>query len=459
MAEDSGQTLSRRAYQGVLGAGLLLSLAANLPGHMSVDSVIALEEARTGVRQTWAPAAFSAALKVFDTLLSGTGLYVAAATGLLFATLMALPAIRGRAGWVAVLAAVLAVLTPQLLIYPGIVWRDILFAEMTLAGFVLIAGADASWSVRPPWLRLAGAAACLALAAAVRQNGLVVVVFAAVAVGWVARAPRWPRRLVWGVGFLMVTLVLALGIDRLATPPPDANTPPRRAQTLILEHYDIVGAVAHDPSLRLDRIAAADPAAAAQILAKAPRYYSPSRVDPLDTDEQLRRSLWRVPDEAMTAQWRDVILHHPSAYLAHRLDVFRWTLMTPDITQCVPVQLGVQGPPDMIDDLELAADRLPRDGALYGYVMSFYRTPIFSHLAWAVVGLLVAVRLLARRAPGDVPLAGLMLGSVGFAASFLPISVACDYRYLYLVDLAAIAGGLYVALDLGVAARVRVKRR
>src|SRR4051812_41134711 len=177
---------------------------------MSVDSVIALEEARSGVRQTWAPAAFSAVLHAFDVIVAGTGLYVAATSALLFASLMALPALRGRTNWLAVILAGLAILTPQLLIYQGIVWRDVLFANLTIAGFVLLARADQLWAERPPWFSLAGAALCLALAAAVRQNGLVLVVFAALALGWTARAGGWRARLAWGLGGLVVTLGLAL---------------------------------------------------------------------------------------------------------------------------------------------------------------------------------------------------------------------------------------------------------
>jgi hypothetical protein len=41
-----------RAFRIVMGLGLLLTLAANVPGQMSFDSVVALTEARTGVRQT-----------------------------------------------------------------------------------------------------------------------------------------------------------------------------------------------------------------------------------------------------------------------------------------------------------------------------------------------------------------------------------------------------------------------
>jgi hypothetical protein len=40
-----------------------------------------------------------------------------------------------------------------------------------------------------------------------------------------------------------------------------------------------------------------------------------------------------------------------------------------------------------------------------------------------------------------------MASSLGFSASFFIISVACDYRYLYVQDLTAMAGVLYLALD------------
>ncbi len=37
--------------------------------------------------------------------------------------------------------------------------------------------------------------------------------------------------------------------------------------------------------------------------------------------------------------------------------------------------------------------------------------------------------------------------SWGFASSFFVISIACDYRYLYFTDIAAMAGLVYAAVD------------
>ncbi|HEV2530851.1 hypothetical protein [Phenylobacterium sp.] len=448
MSQDADDRLAAKAYCGVLVAGLLLSLAANLPGHMSVDSVIALEQARTGVRQTWAPAAFSWVLGLFDGRLPGAALYVAASSAMLFGALMSLPALRRRSSWAAVGLAVLVVLTPQALIYQGIVWRDVLFANLTLAGFVLLARADLLWAERRAWGSLAGAAFCLALGAAVRQNGVVLVLAAAVALAWSARGGGRRAMLGWGVGGFVLTSALALALTGLAKPAQSVPHLRPGAEALILQHYDIVGAVAHDPGLPLTEIARANPAAAARIAAQGPRIYSASRVDTLDLDPEFRRTLWKLPDAAVGAQWRDLILHHPGAYLAHRLDVFGWLLLTPDLSRCLPVQVGVVGPPDMLEELEIDSAPQPKDAALRSYAAMFYGTPVYSHLSWALVAAVCAVLLLIRRQRADTTMAALLVGALAFTASFLVISVACDYRYLYLLDLAAMTGVLYLALDL-----------
>jgi hypothetical protein len=43
----------------------------------------------------------------------------------------------------------------------------------------------------------------------------------------------------------------------------------------------------------------------------------------------------------------------------------------------------------------------------------------------------------------------MLLASLAFTASFFVISIACDYRYLYALDLAALASLFYLALDPG----------
>jgi hypothetical protein len=130
-----------------------------------------------------------------------------------------------------------------------------------------------------------------------------------------------------------------------------------------------------------------------------------------------------------------------------RLDVFRWTFLTPKLELCLPVQVGVMGPDNLLRDLDIQSGVSPQAKGLGAYARRFYGTPILSHLTWAVVAVGMIVLLLRRRDPADWMFVGLLTGSLLFAASFAVISVACDYRYLYLLDLAAMVSLLYVALD------------
>ena len=66
---------------------------------------------------------------------------------------------------------------------------------------------------------------------------------------------------------------------------------------------------------------------------------------------------------------------------------------------------------------------------------------------YAGLSLVLAGLFLWRRQPADIPMAGLQLAGAAFAASFFIISIACDYRYMYFTDLAAIAGLVYAAVD------------
>ena len=446
--EGTGRSPAARGFRIAMAAGLLLTLAANAPGHLSYDSVVSLTEAREGERQTWAPAISSAILKPFDALVGGTGLYVTASAALLFFCLMSLTRLRPRASWAAVALGVGVILTPQVLIYQGIVWRDVLCANLAVAGFVLLAHAARRWGPRPPILPLAGALLCLALTSLARQNGLILVAAGAGVVAWTARGGGWRASFAWGLGGLVAAVVLAAGVDRLATPPPpEGQVLPGDAGLQILQHYDIVGAVAHHPKLKLTEIGRADPAAEAYLEAHAAQVYSPVRIDTLDSDPALGRALWRTPAKAMGAQWRAIILRHPAAYLLQRADVFRWTLLTPKLELCLPVAVGVSGSPDMLKDLDIQAGARPQDQGLAEYASHFYRTPVYSHLTWVVVALGMIGLLLRRRDPADCAVIGLLVGALAFTASFAIISVACDYRYLYLMDLAGMAGLLYVALD------------
>ncbi|HEY3695514.1 hypothetical protein [Phenylobacterium sp.] len=448
VASQSRETLAGAAFRWVVLGGLVLSLAANLPGHMTFDSVVQLFEGRMGVHLSFNPPVMSWLLGRFDHILPGTGLYVAACAAVLFASLASLAALRPRTSWIGVILALALLLTPQVLLYQGIVWKDVLFANLAIAGFVCLAYAARDWTRGAARLApLAGALLFLAVAGLVRQNGLLIQALAAVALGWTAWGRGWGRGVAWGVGGF-VALVLASQAIGTAVEVKGATQAGDLDRGLrVLQHYDIVGAVAHDPGVRLDVLEKAAPATAAAIRSRGVKVYSPERVDTLSDDPIFSRELWQAPEGAAGAQWRSLILHQPLAYLRERIDVYRWLIAPPKIDRCLPYTIGVDGPPDKMDALELPHGWDPQDMAMAAYTQRFVHTPLFSHLSYAAAASAVALVLLLRRDPADMAVVGLMLAGLGFAASFFVMSIACDYRYLYFLDLAAITGVIYVALD------------
>jgi len=144
----------------------------------------------------------------------------------------------------------------------------------------------------------------------------------------------------------------------------------------------------------------------------------------------------RIVKGAVMEEWRALLFRHPTLYLQDRLALFWQVLATPDIALCHPAYAGIDGEPDQLRALGLITRIRPQDIKLAAYARGFMGTPVLSHLAFAGLGLVLLVFYLARRRPADIAMAGLILGAFAFAATFLFVSVACDYRYLYPTDLA-----------------------
>jgi hypothetical protein len=439
---------ARTALRAVLAVGLLIMLGANLPGHMSYDSVAQLYEGHFHIRETWGPALYAWVLGFFDGVIPGASLYVTVSAALLFGSLAAMADLRPRTRWWGVLMAALMALTPQLMIYQGIVWKDIMFANCAVAGFVLVAWAGRVWpDKRRRWTLLIAALVLMAAGAQVRQNGIIAGGFAALAVGWIAAQGSWRRGVGWAVGAL-IALVLVGGAETTFSEPPKAPTDTALSTGLrIVQSYDILGAIAMDPNYQIDKLAAANPAAAAIVHARAKADYSGRRIDFTDRDTAIQAGMNALPDKAFAQQWIDLITHHPGLYLQVRWEDFRWVFAPPVIDWCLPVYVGVDAPIEKMAPLGLQHRFVQSDVMLSNYASWFLDTPVMSHAFYFAVSLALAGLFLWRREDGDVTMAAMQLAAMAFSASFLIISIACDYRYLYFSDLAALAGLLYAALD------------
>lgn len=444
------QSIGAKVTGGVIFAGFVFSLAANLPGHMSFDSIIQMVEGRTEAYAGWHPPVTSWLLGVTDAILPGTALFVVLNTVLIYGCLWALMRLADRPSWAAAALAFAAALTPQYMIYPGIVWKDILFSAATIAGFVALArGADA-WSrpyVRYAWLGFG--LVLLVLAALARQNGILLLLGGVVAFGWIAMRQEmldFRRAAIWGgiallAGIMMVTAAnVALG-TRLTKEFGGAR------QFRLLQAYDIIAALAAKPDLVLDKLDKRDPVLAHEMRTDGVRLYTPQRNDPLASSQPLQAALTAVPPPLLRAQWFSLILHYPMLYLSSRADMFYWVLLTPRIDKCLPFTVGIQGPQDELDEIDTEPRWDDRDVWLQSYGDRFQGTPVFQHSIFALLSMIAAWLLLRRRRPVDIAIGCMQLSALLYTASYFAISIACDYRYLYVLDLAAVTGWFYLALD------------
>ncbi|MBU6474048.1 MAG: hypothetical protein KGQ94_15460 [Alphaproteobacteria bacterium] len=436
----------------IIAAGFVFSLAANWPGHLSYDSVIQLLEGRTGIYANWHPPVMCWMLGIADALLPGAGLFVIFDTVLAFGALAAFLALGGRApSWAAAAVALLCIVSPQFLIYPAIVWKDVLFAAASVAGFAALAHAARRWpQVGLRFALLIGGFALFVLATLARQNGILTLLGAAVALGWIAgkAAPAHPWRsgALYGAGALLISLA-AGGICHWALALRVTGELGPASQIRLLQSYDIIGAVTADPGLALSQLAERAPKLEAVIRREGPRVYSAERNDTLAESPALMQALNDAQPADIGAQWWRLVLGHPWLYLKVRWAAFRWVVLTPRLEDCHPYYFGINGPAKIMAALGYARRWDSRDQALADYAHHFVSTPLLSHGFYLALALAMLVLLLRRRRPADIAIAAMLASALAFVASFFVISLACDYRYLYALDLSALTAALYLACE------------
>jgi hypothetical protein len=331
-------------------------------------------------------------------------------------------------------------LTPQWLLYQGMVWKDVLFADAALAGFAALAHA-----VRGKALWYLPSIALLALAMMTRQNGLVIVPVAAAVLGLVLWRRVTPRRAVGGA-LLFALLVIGTSLTAQALLALRGDHGADAADEIrVAQSYDLAGMMKRDPSLRLTRMEAQAPSLALALRLRGVALYTPTWIDPLMNDESLHGAISAAPPGLVFAQWRDAILARPRLYLATRWAAFSWVVGTPDLEACHALYTGVDGPPQLMAQLGLKPVWRTQDRWHNRYGLMTVGTPLFSHLAFGALALVALAVLLWRRRDADLVAAGLVAAALAFAASFFVVSIACDYRYLYFLDLAAMAGALAAA--------------
>jgi hypothetical protein len=421
-----------------VASALALSLLFGGEGHLSVDSVQHAFEAVGAHSVSTQPPVMAAWLALWGAAIDLPRAVMAAvlAQATIGALALALPAWSARAprSWPWLVVAVVAPLSPLLMLYAGIVWKDVLFASLLLVSTALLCAANAL--ERPAVVRLLALASAVAAAGLVllRPQGWVLLLLALVVI-WrlpvFRAAPRWR----WPLVAVVALAVLGLGeaVDRMI---PGHEGRASRAAVANLVRFDLAGIDAHRPGA-VDFSEALSPTDIEALRAA----YAPSRGDGLAVAEAYAQWIRQQSMKQLSQRWWEAVVAAPSAYGEHRAQAAAWLWGLRDPRACLPIHLGVEGLPDQVAALGLSTAPRPSDVALYARVSPWFGSPWFRPATYGALLVLAAVWALAfRRGLERRLVLTVVVGAAAYAATTTPIAFACDLRYLYpLVGLASLA--------------------
>ena len=237
-----------------------------------------------------------------------------------------------------------------------------------------------------------------------------------------------------GVGDVLVSAALRAHSDGR---PEDAN------HLKVLQVYDLAGATHLDPSRPLAILHERQPALERFLRDQAAPHYRAAGVDNLFALPG-GEAMMVPPGHDAGEQWASLIRDHPGLYLETRARVWLTTLRTPGSAACPMIITGVDGDPAMLGGAGLRARDDAKDEWDQDYASRFIGGPFYSHVFYGALLLAALVWLGWRwrrgeRGPEAIVTAAMGLAALAFAASYFVIAIDCDYRFLYFLDVAAMA--------------------
>lgn len=414
-----------------------LLAAIHSPGQISVDSGIALYEGIVGRAVGWGPTFFAAVLAWLGGGILGASIFVALNCLVTYGLLAALLTVGVSAGKVPVWRMCIAVLlaaNPLFMFYVGIIWKDVMLAS-TAASVVGLLLFSLRMERRSALLALFASTICIAMLPLLRQQGILLAVPLAVMCAWVI-ARRFEGSMGVRAGLMVASLVLTLTMSAAlskaaALRVTSLPASPVSVGFLTIRAYDIVGMVAYAEPGDSSAWTGASPVA----IQKMKTGYSPQRIDTLWHDADVRGYINSMSAEQSAQVWRNGIKQDPQAYLTHRARAFEALIGAGPMTGCVPAYWGVAAVPEHLSALGVAEEMDPRDRFIGGEVKLFEPTMVFRHW-WYAALLLIATVLLLRGSHSTerwiLRVAALVAWL--YLGSFVPTTIACDFRYLYPVS-------------------------
>ncbi|GJH26018.1 hypothetical protein [Caballeronia novacaledonica] len=411
-----------------------LAIALHAPGQLSYDSVTQLYEASIGRSVSWNPPFMSAMLAWLGGGTVASSVFVAlnacATYGAFVIVIRSAPAISATRA----LFCSIVLTNPVVFAYVGIVWKDVLFASWAVLTFATCLAAQRTQSTSVRFALVALAAIFLGVGALIRQQGVFMApIFLLAPLGIVWSTWRRARRIQLIVVSALLFVVAWAVTGQLVNRTIGGNDGRAMAAApAIVQTFDIAGMVVR---MSTPDAMATFPGLTADDDKQIRERYVPDRVDFLAIPTLKPDLLRAAGGQSLTPVWLNGIKTHPMAYVRHRVSSIMSLLDLRDINKCLPIQVGVEGAAEYLEHLNLRAESSARARFLYSKLRTMFAYPVWRNWLYVAIMAIVTGILLFKRngvaGPTRLVVWVYLLAMWVFLASFLPTTIACDFRYLY----------------------------
>jgi hypothetical protein len=429
-SDQSKQSLARLLPLLLVMAGFWLTLKLFEPGIMNYDARYVYLDGLKGFYGDWQSPVMTWLWRTIDPIAPGSASMFLLITGLYWLGIVTLSSALARRALMLGLALPLIALTPPLLAFVGVIWRDVLMAGCWLFAVAMVFAATAE-TKRPLIIQVA-ATALVVLGVLIRPNAI-------------AAAPLlityiiWPREFSWKrTALLFVPLMIALyAIMQLVYY--GALNATRQHPLHSIAVFDLGGITYFSGENQFPVTWSAD-----EMEALRGRCYDPSYWNVYWNGDckfvmakvEHEQKLFGTP--ALSHAWLDAVVKHPIAYIRHRLTFFKTFLFGSHLGMWTA---DIEHPPKTIFE-----DR--------PWFMAFKRlhdalqpTPLFRMGTWFAACLLLCALGWRRRMTPEGAFVLSVCGSGAlYVLSYLPLGVASEFRYIYWAVLASAAGLMVVLL-------------
>ena len=434
--------IPRLFYIVTLIATFFITIGIHFPGQISFDSIVQIYEGKSNSYISNQPPFMSFILNMCRVPWSDEPqLFLVLNCGIFFLSMILFIDEMKSDYYFRSIIVLLIGFFPVIFIYNGIIWKDVFFTNLCLAGFAFLYKSTKN-NTR---YNVIIAMLFFSMGSLARQQGFIVFITSICLLPLLFRKQHNIR--LTGISlivFVMIHTGFGIFIGLTSKQVSDA---PVSGGIFQITTYDLVGIAANSNNADFRYIIDNNLCDLDGIYYKA-KFYGADRIDWLnDKDEKRTNPFDKMATHQLVFAWIDAIYRNPLAYMTHRYNVFMWQIGFKNVCDCLPYYIGIsQEPQSYLNKLIIRNEGTGSTGYLKQYGKFFIN--LFRPFIYVLLSIILLLKSFFDRQKNWLNIT-MQLSSIVYSFSYVVIGIACDFRYLYYTVPVSLFGIVLLFSDCG----------